>query len=114
LEVAFPVLNFPSSADNTRRDFDFLPLNFCGLVLPSVMARTLFAHNPPAETPHTLFVHAPHATGTPGEKSREEAPIGIRFSARALTKNAFRFVKVRLVLAHKKASCQGRNPTFSR
>jgi hypothetical protein len=31
-----------------------------------------------------------------------------------LTKNAFRFVKVRLGLAHKKASCQGRDPTFSR
>jgi hypothetical protein len=54
------------------------------------------------------------ATHTPCEKSREEAPYGIRFSARALTKNAFRFVKVRQGLAHKKASCQGRNPTFSR
>jgi hypothetical protein len=107
LEVSFPVLNFPSSGEAPDGIFVFISLISCGLIIAAwSRPRSLCSQSAYGNAVHAVCPRAT-ATGTPCEKSREEAPIGIRFSARAVTKNAFRFVKVRLVLAHKKHLVKG-------
>jgi hypothetical protein len=107
------VLNFPSGVrapDGILFGYckRFLRIDHCRVVNDHV----LFAHNPPAETPHTLYIHAPLLLAPLARKAERKRPSGFVSPLVLSQRTRIVLLKCGRFWLTKKRMCQGRKRDF--